>query len=87
MPNAVIVGLLLLAVALTASVRPEAWQPWASLLLGAWLAASPWALDFSFINKAKLDALIVGILAASLAGWLLLEDGDYIASRGGRKAA
>jgi hypothetical protein len=49
--------------------------------------ANPTRLDFSFINKAKLDALVVGILAASLAGWVLMEGGDYIGSRGGRRAS
>ena len=87
MPNAVIVGLALFVVAATASFRPRGWHPWASLVLGAWLAASPWALDFSFIKNAKLDALVVGILAASLAGWVLLEGGDDMGSRDDRKAA
>jgi hypothetical protein len=87
MPNAVIVGLAIFAVALAASFRPETWQPWVSLLLGAWLAASPWALDFTFLSQAKLDALIVGILIAALAAWVLFEDRDYIGWRGGGKAA
>ena len=87
MPNAVIVGLAIFAVALAASFKPQAWQRWALLLFGAWLAASPWALDFSFVNEAKLDALIVGLLAAALAAWALFEDSDYVGWRGGGKVA
>lgn len=87
-PNAVIVGLAIFAVALAASFRPQAWQPWASLLLGAWLAASPWALDFAFVNEAKLGALIVGIVIAALAAGILLKDRDHIGGwRDGGKVA
>lgn len=88
MPNALIVGLAILVVALAASFRPQAWQPPTSLVLGMWLIASPWALDFAFLNEAKLDALIVGILVAALASGVLYADKDYIGGwRDGGKTA
>lgn len=88
MPNAVIVGLAIFAVALAASFRPQAWQRRASLVLGMWLMASPWALDFAFLNEAKLDALIVGILVVALASGVLYANKDYIGGwRDGRKTA
>jgi hypothetical protein len=88
MPNAVIAGLAIFAIALAASFRPQFWQPWASLLLGAWLAASPWALDFAFLNEAKLGAVVVGILVAALEAGVLFTEKDYIGGwRDGGKTA
>ena len=74
--NAVILGVLIAAVALIASVRAMAWQEWTNLVLGVWLIISPWVLRFSHTTAAMWDAVIVGILVALLALWAAGTDKD-----------
>lgn len=77
MANAVIVGLLLLAAALGAIFMPRAWEEWSEFALGLWLIASPWALGFNALYAARLNAVIVGLIVAALALWVLLSDKEY----------
>ncbi|MEK7149416.1 MAG: SPW repeat protein [Patescibacteria group bacterium] len=35
---------------------------WIKLILGVWIFASPWILDFSGINLALWNNIIVGVL-------------------------
>lgn len=85
MANAVIVGVLLLGVALGAIFVPQAWEEWSELVLGLWLIASPWVLSFSTMREPRVNAVIVGLIVAILALWVLLTDKDYGSWR--RKAA
>jgi xanthine/uracil permease len=77
MANAVIVGLLLLGIALGAIFAPQAWEEWSELVLGLWLIASPWVLAFSGNQDARVNAVIVGLIVAVLALWVLVTDKDY----------
>ncbi len=77
MANAVIVGILLLGVALGAIFTPKAWEEWVELVLGLWLVASPWLLSFSAMREPRANAVIVGLIVAILALWVLLTDKDY----------
>jgi hypothetical protein len=74
--NAVILGILIAAVALFALFRVMAWQEWVNLVLGIWLAISPWMLGFSGLVAAMWNALIVGAVVAVLALWALGTDKD-----------
>jgi len=50
---------------------PEAWawEDWVDMVLGAWLAMSPWVLGFADSDAgATRNALIVGIAIAVLSG-------------------
>ncbi|VTU32154.1 MULTISPECIES: SPW repeat protein [unclassified Variovorax] len=85
MSNAVLVGLLLIAAALGAIFVPRAWEEWSEGILGLWLIASPWVLDFSMQRDAMLAAVVTGIVIAALALWTLLTDKDY--SAGWHRAA
>jgi len=38
------------------------WQDWAAILLGAWLVASPWQLDFALNHAAMGDACGLGVV-------------------------
>ena len=40
------------------------WQDWAGLLLGLWLAISPWVLGFSEQQAATANAAVIGITLA-----------------------
>lgn len=74
--NAVILGALIAAVAFTALFQVFAWQEWTNVLLGAWVIVSPWALGFSGLQVAMLNAVIVGVVVAGLAIWALGTDRD-----------
>lgn len=74
--NAVIVGVFIAAVALFALFRVMAWQEWANVALGVWLAISPWIVGFSGLVAAMWNAVIVGAVIAGLALWALATDKD-----------
>jgi hypothetical protein len=68
----VVVGIALCAVALVSIVKPAGTQSLAltSTVLGAWLVAAPFVLDFSNTPKARWNDIVVGlvVLALSLGG-------------------
>lgn len=45
-----------------------AWEDWVDMVVGAWLAISPWILGFADSGPATRNALIVGIAVAVLSG-------------------
>lgn len=75
--NAVIVGVALVAAALGAIFVPRAWEEWTECLLALWLIISPWALAYSGIQAATLNAVITGIAIGALSLWTLLIDDEY----------
>ena len=77
MANAVVIGLALIAAALGAMFVPRAWEEWTEFGLGLWLVVSPWILGFSTLYDARLNAVIVGVVTALLALWVLMTDKDY----------
>jgi hypothetical protein len=44
-----------------------AWEDWIDMVLGAWLAISPWVLAFTDNDAATRNALVVGIVVALLS--------------------
>ena len=74
--NAVIVGILIAAVAVSALVQPKAWEEWAGAVLGVWLVISPWILGFAAITEPMANAVIAGVVTAALAVWALATDED-----------
>lgn len=57
------------------------WQDWASVLLGAWLLASPWQLDFALNHAAMGNACGVGVVLIVfnlMAVARLMEQGQEI---------
>ncbi len=47
------------------------WLSWLNLLLGLWLVAAPWALNY-VSDEARANSVIVGIIVAALALWSAL---------------
>jgi hypothetical protein len=74
--NAVVVGVLVVAIALYAMFQVMAWQEWLNAALGIWLVVSPWVLGFAGLVPAMWNAVIVGALIAVLAIWALSTDKD-----------
>jgi hypothetical protein len=74
--NAIIVGIAIAALAVVALFRLMAWEEWANVALGVWLVISPWILGFSALDAATWNAVIVGLVVATLALWELGTDKD-----------
>lgn len=77
--NGVVVGVLLIAAALGATLVPRAWEEWTEGALGLWMIASPWVLGFDMQMDALRNATVTGIVVLGLALWVLASDKDYSA--------
>jgi hypothetical protein len=79
-----VTGILVVAVSLAALVAFAEWEVWASLVLGLWMAASPWVLGFPHAAAMKIS-IGIGLVIAYLAVtelWLIhYESPDKTASR------
>lgn len=74
--NAVILGFFIAAMALLAVLRLMAWEEMVSVVLGVWLAVSPWVIGFAGLAAAMWNAVVAGIIVAFLALWALGSDKD-----------
>lgn len=81
--NAWISGAVIAAIAVAALFQLQQWEEWTNVVVGLWVAVSPWVLGFTGLTAATSNAVIVGILAVCLAGWDLY---DIAMMRGGRGA-
>ena len=41
---------------------PKQWEDWVNLVLGIWLCASPWVVQFSDVTTPTQNAFVVGVL-------------------------
>jgi hypothetical protein len=83
MYHGLVVGIALVATALGAMLLPRAWEEWTELVLGLWLAVSPWLLGFSGSASATNNAVASGVLVVALALWVLFTDQDFLAASDG----
>lgn len=71
--NAVIIGVVLIALGVWAALYKEAKTDrtldWINAVLGVWLVVSPFALDYSATVMAMWNSIIVGLVVLVLAGW------------------
>ena len=74
--NAVVVGIVIAAAALSALFQVKAWEEWTNVVLGLWLMMSPSVLLFDALMPAMANAVIVGAIVAGLALWELGTDKD-----------
>ena len=66
--NAWMSGAVIGIVALSALVIVFKWEEWLNLLLGLWVATSPWLLGFRGVSSATWAHLAAGTIMAALAG-------------------
>ena len=64
--NAIIIGLLVVLAEAVTLTRVQVWKEWINVVLGAWLAISPWVLNIASL-AAKANFVVVGTLIAALA--------------------
>jgi hypothetical protein len=62
-------GALVAALAAAALVRFAEWEEWINVLLGAWIAVSPWVFGFTGAAGALWSHLVLGLLIAGVAAW------------------
>ena len=84
--NAVIIGILLIAAALGAIFVPRAWEEWTEVVLGLWMAVSPWVLGFSEQPNATVATVVTGLAIIVLSLWVLATDKDFAGWRPDRPA-
>lgn len=53
--------------------QSNTWEDWTNLVLGLWLVASPWVLQFSTASAATWNAWISGSIIAVLAAAALYQ--------------
>lgn len=82
--NAWISGIVIGVIAVVALFQSQQWEEWINILVGIWVAVSPWVLGFTGSTTATSNAVIVGILAVCLAGWDLYDIATMSARRGAR---
>jgi hypothetical protein len=60
-----VAGLLIIALAALATVRPQRWQEWVEMACGLWLIASPFVLGFggALLTLHVVIGIAVGVLA------------------------
>src|ERR1700756_894423 len=71
--NACLSGIVIAGLAIAALAAFAEWEEWLNLIVGLWVAASPWLGNFSANGTAMGLHLIVGIVVAVIAGvrlWL-----------------
>jgi hypothetical protein len=64
-------GVLIMVFAWAALARPQRWEEWLNLLVGAWLIISPFVLNYTYLSGAMWNHIIVGILVAADALWAM----------------
>lgn len=65
-------GLLVIALAALAMVRPQRWQEWVELACGLWLVASPFVLGYG--GALRTLHVVIGIAVGVLAMLELWQD-------------
>ena len=64
--NAVVSGIVIMALSIAALVGFALWEEWCNLIAGLWLVVSPWALNFEG-TRAIMVQVTIGIIVAAFA--------------------
>lgn len=74
--NALAVGVALVFFSAGALARPQTLEEVVDFLIGAWIVALPWVLGYDTMRDLTVNAVVVGLIVASVAGvagWMALE--------------
>jgi hypothetical protein len=71
----VIGALILIGSVWVASQAPteQSWRSWVVAVLSAWIAVSPWALNFSSHGTDTWITLVVGVLGVAASVWVAVQ--------------
>jgi SPW repeat len=67
-----LVGFALIVVGAAAVAGYQLWEEWVDVLLGLWLIASPWIIDFAGVAPLRWNAVLSGTVVVVLASWVLI---------------
>lgn len=69
-------GVLLVATSLATVLAFAEWEEWATMILGLWVAASPWLLGFAHAKAMPITIFIGGaiVFLSALELWLIHYD-------------
>lgn len=71
--NSFVVGTAVVLFALAAITRLEVWEEYTNVVLGLWLVAAPFVLNFTNLADSTWNQVIVGVLIAGIAFDVILK--------------
>lgn len=71
--NSYVAGTAVAIFALAALVRPQLWEEWLNLVVGAWLVIAPFALGFTDQYGVMWNQIVVGLAIAGVALWAVAQ--------------
>ncbi len=74
--NSAIVGVVALVLAVMSLASHKAWEEWVNIVLGLWLAISPWVLGFTNVRNAVLNVTLCGLAIVVSSAWSLRDAGQ-----------
>jgi hypothetical protein len=69
--NSYVLGVGVMVFAAIALYRPQMWEEWTNLVLGAWLIVAPIVLGFRSEVVPTVNHFVVGLLIAGDALWVM----------------
>jgi len=75
--NAWVAGAGIVLFAAVAYMMPKAWEEAVNILLGAWVAVSPWVLGFTANKDVTTNSIVIGSLVTLLAIWAMVTNDDF----------
>lgn len=72
--NFILSGAVAIVFAGAALMAYRMWEEWVEVILGLWLIASPWILQFTASDPAFWSAVLGGVVIVLSAGWSLFEE-------------
>jgi hypothetical protein len=74
--NAWVSAAVIALVAGIALSQLQQWEEWVNVIVGLWVAASPWLLGFAAVANAMWTHLVIGLAVAALAAYELWRMSD-----------
>lgn len=74
--NAFIAGAIIAALAAFDVYKTYVWAVLVNIIVGAWVAASPWVVDVVADGRMSMSMLVVGIATIVLGLWEMRSDPD-----------
>ncbi|MFC5458645.1 SPW repeat protein [Massilia niabensis] len=74
--NAFIAGAIIAALAAFDLYKTYVWAVLVNIIVGAWVAASPWVVDVVADGRMSMSMLVVGIATIVLGLWEMRSDPD-----------
>jgi len=75
--NAWAAGAGIVLFAAVAMYMPKLWEEGINVLLGAWVAVSPWVLAFTSNKDVTTNSVVIGSIITLLAIWAMAQDPDF----------